>query len=110
MIGLPVDADRRAFGRRKIQQHAFIHLRGVRPVRCLVTDLSEGGARLELAQLCRLPLSFRLEWEGIGLEAMCETRHQDTTTVGAMFTDGQGPEILKAIFGKPKRRSAPVKT
>ncbi len=70
MIELPVGTDRRAFGRRQTRQHAFVHLRGVRPVRCLVTDLSEGGARLELAQLCRVPQNFRLVWEGIGLEAM----------------------------------------
>lgn len=63
MIELPVGADRRAFGRRQTRQHAFVHLRGVRPVRCLV-------ARLELAQLCRVPQNFRLVWEGIGLEAM----------------------------------------
>ena len=110
MIALPVGADRRAFGRRQTRQHAFVHLRGVRPVRCLVTDLSEGGVRLELAQPCRVPFSFRLEWEGIGIGAMCEVRHQDSLTVGAMFTDGQGPQIIKAIFGASKRRMASAKS
>lgn len=110
MIELSVGADRRAFGRRQTRQHAFVRLRGVRPVRCLVTDLSEGGARLELAQLCRVPLNFRLEWEGTGLEAMCEVRHQDSLTVGAMFTDGQGPKIIKAIFGKMKGQAPSAST
>lgn len=41
---------------------------------------------------------------------MCEVRHQDSLTVGAMFIDGQGPQLLKAISAKSKRPLASAKS
>jgi hypothetical protein len=97
IVGL--GAERRAFGRRPTHIHGMVYTRGFRPIRCIVTDISEGGARLELSEAFRLPPNFRLMWEGSGMETMCEVRHQSDAMVGAMFLDGKGAEIVKYVLG-----------
>ena len=99
MSVLQTAADRRAFGRRPTHLHAIVYARGLRPIRCVVKDMSEGGARFELSESFRLPFTIRVVWEGSALEAVCEVRHQRDTTVGAMFIDGQGPKIVNTILG-----------
>lgn len=91
-------AERRAFGRKRTHIHAIVYTRGFRPIRCVVADISQGGAKLELAEAFRLPPNFRLVWEGSGMESMCEVRHQSEATVGAMFLDGKGAEIVRYIL------------
>ena len=99
-------AERRAFGRRPTHLHAIVHTRGFRPIRCVVKELSEGGAKLELSESFRLPPNFRLVWEGSRMETMCEVRHQTDATVGAMFLDGKGAEIVKYMLAIPQKSVA----
>ena len=96
-------AERRAFGRRPTHLHALIFTRGFRPIRCVVKDISEGGARLEMSESFRLPLNFRLVWEGSEIAASCEVRHQKDSTVGAMFVDGHGPKIIREMMSEDAR-------
>jgi hypothetical protein len=78
-------AEQRAFGRRQTFEHAIVRVAGRVPVRCIVRDISEGGALLDFGDEVWLPFSFRLVWEGTRREEHCETRHQSGGRIGVQF-------------------------
>lgn len=78
-------AERRQFGRRQTHVHALISARGRPPVPCLMRDISDGGALLEVAHPEWLPSRFRLLVEAVGFEADCEIVHRDDSAVGVRF-------------------------
>lgn len=88
-------ADRRAFGRKATYQHAAVVIAGRPPVRCVVSELSEGGAFLEFGGAVTLPARFQLRWEGRNQIANCEVRHAESTGVGVQFTCAVGPQIAR---------------
>ncbi|PPC88289.1 MAG: hypothetical protein CTY31_11385 [Hyphomicrobium sp.] len=92
------NADRRAFGRRPTYQHAVVLMTGRAPVRCIVRDISLTGAMLEFSDSVALSSRIQVRWEGSGLKADCEVRHQHGTKAGIQFTCATGPRIAKEIL------------
>jgi methyl-accepting chemotaxis protein len=77
--------ERRQFGRRQTYQHGIISLRGRPPLRCVMRDVSDGGAMLEVGQPEWVPARFRLVIEATGLECDCEVVHRTGAGVGVRF-------------------------
>jgi PilZ domain len=88
-------ADRRAFGRRPTNQHAMAHITGRAPLRCVVRDISEGGALLDFGDPVLLRNRLRLVWEGTGEQAECEVRHVQGGKAGVQFICPNGPRIAR---------------
>jgi hypothetical protein len=88
-------ADRRAFGRRPTNQYAVAHVAGRAPLRCVVRDISEGGALLEFGEPVLLRNRLRLVWEGSGEQAECEVRHVQGAKAGVQFICPNGPRIAR---------------
>jgi hypothetical protein len=92
--------EQRAFGRRQTLEHAIVRIAGRPPMRCIVRDISEGGALLDFGEQVWLPFNFRLVWEGTQREEDCETRHQNSGRIGVQFvareqtTSGRGGSRL----------------
>ena len=85
MRGFAQAAERRQFGRRQTYVHAFISSRGRPRVSCVMRDVSDGGALLEVHHPEWLPARFRVIVEASGFEAECEVAHRADTTVGVRF-------------------------
>jgi hypothetical protein len=77
--------ERRQFGRRQTNVHGWIVLDGKRRLPCIVRNVSEGGALLELDVPKSLPFWFNLVVECKGFEARCEIRHSNETSLGVRF-------------------------
>ena len=80
-------SERRAFGRRQTHDHAIVRVTGRPPLRCLVKNISDGGALLEFSEPVWLPFTFRLIWEASKREEDCETKHQNGTRIGVSFAE-----------------------
>jgi PilZ domain len=78
-------AERRQFGRRKTYVHAIIKARGRSAMPCVMRDVSEGGALLEVSHPEWLPPRFRLIIEANGFEGDCEVVHRAEDSVGVRF-------------------------
>ncbi len=105
-------ADRRAFGRRPTFQHARAVMSGRPPLRCIVRDISEGGALLDFGEPVSLPYRLRLVWDGSGASAECDVRHVQGANAGVQFTCQDGPRIARESValhaGGPLPPSAPA--
>jgi hypothetical protein len=77
--------ERRQFGRRQSYLHATISARGRPPLPCVMRDVSDGGALLEVSHPEWLPTRFRLMIEATSFEADCEIAHRTETAVGVRF-------------------------
>lgn len=86
MNNLANGGDKRQFGRRTSQLHAWIHVPGRPRLACLVSNVSVKGAELtfETAQT-GLPYFFTLSIEASKFETACEMRHQRGTAIGVEF-------------------------
>ena len=80
--------ERRQFGRRQTILHAMIYPRGRPSIRCIVRDLSAGGARIEVDTPAWLPSRFHLIIEATNFEADCEIMHRSHDDVGVRFSTG----------------------
>lgn len=78
-------SERRGFGRRRTHLHAFVHAVGRSPIPCLVRNISNQGALLELEHPERLPSYFTLRIEADGFRAECEIRHKTAHGAGVFF-------------------------
>ena len=101
-------ADRRLFGRRATYQHAVVHVSGRTPVRCVVLDISAGGALLDFGEAVTLPSRLRLVWEGSGDQALCEVRHIQGTRAGVQFLCEAGPRIARQSITLTESSSKPL--
>jgi len=77
--------ERRQFGRRQTQVHAFIMARGRPAVLCIMRDVSDGGALLEVPHPEWLPKRFRLAIEASRFQVECEIVHREDGAVGVRF-------------------------
>jgi PilZ domain len=96
MTQLPL-SDRRAFGRRPTYHHAVVYRSGRTPLRCVVLDISTGGALLDFGGPVHLPGRVRLAWDGYDLEVECDVRHADGFRVGVQFLSDIGARIIDDI-------------
>ena len=78
-------ADRRQFGRRQTCVHATIAPRGRPVILCVMRDVSEDGALLEVSHPQWLPSRFRLIVEAMGIESDCEVVRRTEVAVGVRF-------------------------
>lgn len=90
--------EQRAFGRRATQDHAVVRIAGRPPLRCMIVNISEGGALLDFGGEVWLPFQFRLIWEGTKREEDCETRHQNGGRVGVMFVTPKEESTAKGVI------------
>lgn len=77
--------ERRQFGRRETTLHGWIAVEGRPRIACVVKNVSEGGALLELPVPRGLPFHFNLVIDCKGFQALCEVRHQSETRMGVQF-------------------------
>lgn len=80
-----LSSERRGFGRRRTHLHAFVHAVGRSPIPCLVRNISDQGALLELEHPGRLPSYFTLKIAADGFSADCEIRHKTEHGAGVFF-------------------------
>jgi PilZ domain len=78
-------AERRQFGRRQTCVHATIAPRGRPPIACVMRDVSDQGALLEVPHPQWLPSRFRLVVEAFGFESECEVVRRTDVAVGVRF-------------------------
>lgn len=78
-------AERRQFGRRQTCVHATIAPRGRPPIACVMRDVSDQGALLEVPHPQWLPSRFRLIVEAFGFESECEVVRRTDVAVGVRF-------------------------
>ena len=86
MRGFAAPAERRQFGRQRTYVHGRISARGRPSVTCIMRDVSEGGALLEVSEPQWLPSRFHLIVEADGLEVDCEIMHRAEDAVGVRVT------------------------
>ena len=99
----PQGAERRAFGRRQTNDHAFVRIQGRPPVRCTIKNISEGGALLDFGSEVWLPYNFQLTWEVGNREEACEIKHRNGQFVGVFF------QRQVAVQDRPKVRNETVR-
>lgn len=85
MVSFPQGAERRQFGRRQTLVHGSISARGRPTIPCVMRDVSDGGALLEVGHPQWLPSRFRLTIEVNGFEADCEIVRRMDNAVGVRF-------------------------
>jgi hypothetical protein len=78
-------AERRQFGRRKTYVHGIVSARGRPSAPCIMRDVSEGGALLEVFHPRWFPSRFRLIIQATGFETECEIVHRTDTALGVRF-------------------------
>ncbi len=64
----PFSYERRQFGRRQVVLHGWVRVSGRSRLPCVITDLSVGGARLEMEVPSGLPFDFILVIEAEGID------------------------------------------
>lgn len=79
------DADRRKFGRRTVCKPAWISQDLRLAQRCVVIDISEGGARLKIDQPDTLCPEFMLAIPEDDLLYKCRIAHRQKDSVGVEF-------------------------
>ena len=79
-------ANRRQTQRRRISQPGCIRTELLpAPLHCTILDISLGGARLGLAQDCRLPPEFTLVFQQTGIEHRVQVRWRNEGQLGVQF-------------------------
>ncbi len=103
-MGKKPHSERRQFGRRETHLHAIAFLPGRGGVHCTVTNLSEEGAHLTFSEQVALPPVFRLKVEAVGLERICNVRHQGPEGFGVVFVDQATAQKITAKLEEAARR------
>ena len=86
----------RTANRHDVNLRACIEVLGRPPVGCIVHNLSEAGARLELLGRVYLPKSFILRFDNQGAAVRCETARAAGVGIGVRFSFETKPEGLAA--------------
>ena len=94
--------EQRQFGRRRTLIHAIIVTAKGGPQSCIVRNVSQGGALLEVRHPQKLPSHFVLVVAADRFEADCEIRHRTANAVGVQFS-----EIRIGRGGRDTRDAAP---
>ena len=85
--------ERRQFGRRQTRLHATIATRGRPVILCVMRDVSDDGALLEVPHPEWLPTRFRLVVEALGIESDCEVVRRTDVAVGIRFAARLGDQL-----------------
>lgn len=95
-------AEKRQFGRRPANIRAWIRVSGRPPVSCVLSNISEGGARIHYTGDIWIPYSFRLTSDDKAIDRIVEVRHQSPGTIGVEYVahavaDEQLKHIAKSV-------------
>lgn len=82
--------EQRKFGRRAVSIHATIEVDYRTLVSCVVRNLSEGGALLELIDTVELPQTFVLRLHNSDAKIACELTRSTGNTYGVAFNQLDG--------------------
>lgn len=82
--------DKRKFGRRAVAIHATVEVLGRPHFPCLIRNLSEGGALLELIDRTNLPPTFGLRLQNSNATIECELTHRTGSAYGVAFKPQSG--------------------
>ena len=94
----PAGIERRSFGRRQTNDHAIVRVPGRPAIRCVIKNVSEGGALLEFdAPVSWLPFSFQLAWETGARREDCEIKHHNGNRVGVAFAIRKAEETSRSF-------------
>lgn len=96
----PRPNEQRKFGRRAVAIHATIEVECRTIVSCVVRNLSEGGALLELIDTVALPPSFILRLHNSDAKIPCMLNRSNANTHGVVFEQingAAGAAVLRAI-------------
>lgn len=77
--------EQRQFGRRRTLIHAIVVTPNGGRQSCIVRNVSQGGALLELRDPHKLPVHFKLIVGADRFEADCELRHRTENATGVLF-------------------------
>lgn len=77
--------EKRQFGRRRTSAHGWVRVPGRPPIACIVRNVSDGGALVELEDARSLPYQFRLVVPSLGIDRDCEPRHLRANQLGVEF-------------------------
>ena len=77
--------EQRQFGRRRTLIHAIVVTPNGCRQSCIVRNVSQGGALLELSDPHKLPVHFKLIVGADRFEADCEIRHRTENATGVLF-------------------------
>ncbi|MEQ1710027.1 MAG: PilZ domain-containing protein [Hyphomicrobium sp.] len=77
--------DQREFGRRRVTVAAKVRLDDQTTLDCMVLNVSEGGALIEMGAPVELPQRFMLCIDG-GMALACEARYRSGSRLGVEFT------------------------
>jgi hypothetical protein len=79
--------------------HAWIITQGSRRTACIVRNVSNGGALLELDVPAWLPHEFTLYLEDRNVSALCDVRHRGRYGVGIAFRDAADGVVFARLAG-----------
>lgn len=97
-----VGAERRRFGRRPCRVKGWIVPPRQSSIPCVLSDFSEGGARIELEAAAKLPARFDLRVEGLATVVPCELRHSNGRTIGVEFARLDNRRSLSSALATEK--------
>lgn len=97
-------AERRQFGRRKVLKSAVVMQEGREDIRCLVVDLSQGGARLQSDKVGDIMPTLRLLLPDDDTYYDCRLVHRQPGAVGVEFLTV--PRKISAWREKLARKAA----
>ena len=91
--------DRRAVCRHVVAQPALVEACGRPPVSCLVRDITEQGALIEVTDGSYLPKSFSLRLVHGNARIECQIAHVTSGRYGVVFkgTESSDPAVIRAI-------------
>lgn len=91
--------DRRAVSRQVVAQPAVIEACGRSPVSCLVRDITEDGALIEVTDGSYLPKTFALRLVRGDTRIECRIAHITAGRYGVLFSrkESRDPAIQRAI-------------
>jgi hypothetical protein len=95
--------ERRQFGRRKTRVHATIARPGRPVIACVMHDVSEIGALLEVERPEWMPVRFRLIVEALGIDTECEVVRRTDVAVGVRFASRLATNPAHGTHDSPAR-------
>lgn len=94
-------SERRQFGRRQICERGHIETPDGRRRPCLVVDISDGGARVQLSGPEAAPEVFQLVLPSLDMTVACTVVRESGGALGVAFT--RSPRRL--TWGEPRARA-----
>lgn len=107
----PRRKEQRKFGRRAVAIHGTVEVDCRSLVSCVVHNLSEGGALIELIDKVELPRSFVLRLHSSNAKIGCELTRADGNSYGIAFHRLEGAAavaVQQAVREALLSRSAPA--